>query len=117
MDRTFSIDRSDLDARTTVLRVSGHMDARHAAKMLEDCATARSARRDLILNLASVTFIASSGIGALLALSEEFRQSGLQLCLADPSPPVDAVLRLLNLDQFLRIESSEQSAVQGLRAA
>lgn len=117
MEDAFSIDRLDGEPRAVLLRVRGHLDARRAAVMLEECARAREAGRDLVLNLAGVTFIASSGIGALLALTEEFQQAGRTVCLAEPSSTVEAVLRLLNLDQFLRVEASEQAALEALRAA
>ena len=117
MEVTFSIERLEGGPRATVLRVRGHLDARHATQMLEACARAREAGQDLVLNLAGVSFIASSGVGALLALSEEFQQAGRTVYLVEPSQPVAAVLRLLNLDQFLRVEPDERAALDRLRAA
>ena len=60
---------------TVLLRVSGRIDAQSAAALLEECHAARSAGRNLVLNLEGVTFIASSGIGVLLALVEQFDEA------------------------------------------
>jgi anti-anti-sigma factor len=101
----------------TVLRVRGRLDARSASALTADCAEVRRAGRHLVLNLSEVSFIASSGIGALLALVEEFRQAHLRVRLAAVSPPVDSIVRLLNLEQFLHLETSEEDATAALEAA
>jgi anti-anti-sigma factor len=55
------------------------------------------------LNLSEVSFIASSGIGALLSVAERYRGQGVQLGFASVSPAVSSVVGLLNLEQFLSI--------------
>jgi len=100
-----------------VLRVSGRLDARSAPVLTARCVEVRNQHRHLVLSLAGVSFIASSGIGALLALVEEFRQSESRVRLAAISPAVESVVRLLNLDQFLAIDSTEADATSALEAA
>lgn len=102
--------------RTVVLRVSGRIETKSASQLLHRCAAVRNAGQDLVLNLANVSFIASSGIGALLALTEQFRESGTQVRFAAMSTAVESVIRLLNLDQFLSIEASEEDAVRSLES-
>jgi len=75
------------------------------------------ARQHLVLNLAEVPFISSSGIGALLALAEDFTQERRAIRIAAASPAVDSVLRLLNLEGFLALDPTEADSVQGLKAA
>lgn len=97
-----------------VLRILGRLDAKSAPLLTQRCAGVRAEGRDLILNLAGVTFIASSGLGALLSVTEEFRQADRQLRIACPSQAVLSVVQLLNLDQFLSIDATEQEAARAL---
>jgi len=53
--------------------------------------------------MSDVTFVASGGLGTLLALTEEFGEAGGCLYLAPVSDAVSSVVKLLNLDQFLAI--------------
>lgn len=103
--------------RTTILRVRGRLEAHSASSLLARCAEVRNSGRHLVLNLSGVTFIASSGVGALLALVEEYRQSQLQVRIAVASPAVDSVVRLLNLQPFLVMSATEDEATAGLEAA
>jgi anti-sigma B factor antagonist len=70
-----------------------------------------------VLNLSGVTFIASSGVGALLALVEECRQSGEQVRIAAASPAVRSVVGLLNLQQFLAMSPTEDEAMTSIEIA
>jgi anti-sigma B factor antagonist len=74
----------------------------------------RRSGKNLVLNLAGVSFIASSGVGALLALMEEFRKGPGCLRLVEVSPAVRSVVKLLNLERFLSIDGSEQQAFEAL---
>ena len=117
MKQDFEIDVHDLGPTVTVLRLRGRLDARGATVLTARCAEARGAGHHLVLNFREVTFIASSGIGALLALVEESRHSRIRVRLAVVPPAVDSVIRLLNLDQFLSIAASEADARAELEAA
>ena len=103
--------------RCLVLRLDGILDGRAAPVLSERCAPAHQPVRRLVLTLAGVTAITSSGIGALLSLVEEFGQDSGEIRIAAPSPAVRAVIRLLNLDQFLVIDDSEEQSVGNAEAA
>lgn len=117
MNNPFEIQAVEAEAGVTVLRMKGRLDAHAASKLMEHCTLIREAGQDLVLNLSGVPFIASSGIGALLALYEEFRQGSQTVRLAAVSPAVESVVRLLNLDQFLEMDASEQDSIEVLKAA
>jgi anti-anti-sigma factor len=117
MEANLEIHAVDVGSRTTVFRISGRLDAGGVPVLMRQCQRVRAARRDLVLNLAEVSFIASSGVGLLLALAEEFPQVRAELRLAAVSPAVGAVIKLLNLDSFLTIHPDEDSALGGARAA
>ncbi len=110
MNDDFDIRAVEEGTRRTVLRVHGELDAGSSPLLVERCTRERAAGRSVILNLSGVTFIASSGVGALLALVEEFRETPASLHLVSPSAPVVSVIRLLGLDQFLPINPSEEAA-------
>jgi len=111
----FVIERGPISDRSVVIRVRGELDARNAPGLVQTCAQVRREGKSLVLNLSGVSFIASSGIGALLALVEEFRQGPGNLRLASISPAVRSVVTLLNIDRFLGIDDDEQSALTVLK--
>jgi anti-anti-sigma factor len=113
----FEIQTVMVGSAVTVLRVRGRLDARGAQQMNAACAEVRAKHRNLVLNLGGVSFVASSGVGALLALVEEFRQSDCKVRLAEVPPAVDSVIHLLNLRPFLSISPNEAHATSALEAA
>lgn len=117
MPDPFQILEGPSDARVLVLRVSGRLDSSTAPMLAQRCADAAESGRSLLLNLKEVTFIASSGVGALLATAERYRETGRSLHLVALSPPVDSVLRLLNLEGFLHVHDSEAAGLDETRAA
>jgi anti-sigma B factor antagonist len=117
MPEPFHLDPVVVDERTTILRVRGRLDSTSAGMLVQKCATIRGTGRNLVLNLSEVSFIASSGVGALLALAEQFQDAANAVRLVSLSPAVDSVIRLLNLDQFLPIAASEQDAIAALGKA
>jgi anti-sigma B factor antagonist len=99
---------------TVILRVRGRLDARSAPQLLEVATRVRRQHSNLVLDLSAVEFMASSGLGSLLSLAEEFRESESRVRLASPSPAVESVIRLLNLHPFLKIDASEEEALHAL---
>jgi anti-anti-sigma factor len=117
MKSEFEIEVVEAGVNAAVLRLRGRLDARGASALTARCAEMRAQGRHLVLNLAQVSFIASSGVGSLLALVEECRQSRTRVRLAEVPPAVDSVIRLLNLDQFLSIDATEADSRSELEAA
>ena len=99
-----------------ILRVVGRLDAKSVPALLARCTEVRASGRNLILNLSRIDFIASSGVGALLSVAEEFKKAGRMVRFASPSTPVLTVIQLLNLEPFLPIDASEQEAERALQA-
>jgi anti-anti-sigma factor len=95
-----------------VIRIAGRLDARAAAQLASHCQDLCDPGRPLVLVLDEVEFLSSSGVGTLLALVEEFRESGASLLLARPSEAVSLAVKLLNLDEFLTLHESEEDALR-----
>lgn len=115
MPDSFGI-QEETRGRAVLLRVRGRLDARSAPHLQEVASRVRARQHHLILDLSGVTFMASSGLGSLLSLAEEFRQSDCRVRLASPSTAVTSVIQLLNLQPFLAIDSSEEEALHALGA-
>jgi anti-sigma B factor antagonist len=115
MSREFTIDVSDPRASVAIVRVAGRLEARAAHELRRRCSELRQAgRTSIVINLSGVSFVASSGIGTLLALTEESKESGGSVQLVALSQAVAAVVDLLNLTEFLAIFDSETKAMETL---
>ncbi len=101
---------------TLVAHVQGSMDAFTSRQVLDFGTKVCSEDRHLILDLSGVEFLASSGLGALLALAERFRERGRSFELVACSPAVREAIKLLNLDRILTLSESEEDALRRLAA-
>jgi len=115
MDDTYSLEAAGSRGNAVLFRVSGRVDARSSAQFLEHCLEACAPRANLVVNMAEVTFLSSSGVGALMVLSERTLSQGGRLRLV-LSSAARAPLRLLNLDRFLHIDASEDAALAACEA-
>jgi anti-anti-sigma factor len=95
-----------------VLRIEGRLDAVNAQLLCERCARIEDESRVLILNLSGITFLSSSGVGALLVIDERFRNRGGIVRLTELSNPVLTTLGLLDLRPELTIDPTEDDAVK-----
>jgi anti-sigma B factor antagonist len=91
------------ESHTAVLQPTGRLNmvAAPALKSLVE-ETVASGRTRIVVDLGEVTFIDSSGLGALIAGLKATRQAGGDLRIADVPEQVMTVLRLTNLDRVLR---------------
>jgi len=102
--------------RTAVLRLKGRLDVKTSPILLQKAAEVQANGQNLVLNLSEVSFMGSSGIGALLVLVEQFQEQAGVVRLASPSPSVASVIKLLNLDRFLAVDPSEEKALAEIGA-
>jgi len=102
--------------RAEVIRLRGRLDARTAPLLIERCANARDAGRNLVLNLRDVQLLSSSGAGSLLTLTEEFREHGGCLSVAEASPTARVAIELLNVDEFLTLYDTDAEALSAQAA-
>ena len=96
-----------------ILRVHGRLDGETSPLLLQRCAEIHRDGRDVVLNLAGVTFLGSSGVGALLVLAESGDGSP-GVCFAALSESAQTVVDLLDLKQYLPLEATEESAAAAL---
>jgi anti-anti-sigma factor len=108
----FNIAVEDKPDSIPIMRLSGRLDA-EGARSLRDTAMEllENGRVNLIVNLADLEFVASSGLGTLLLLTEEYNDLNGQIAFVAPTPDVRQVISLLNIDQFLNLVPSEEEAL------
>ena len=110
-----SIDRKDHDAVTVVrpdgerLDIAVASDFRNALLEL-----IQNGRRNLVVDLASVSFIDSSGLGALVSALKTLKANGGQgdVRLAQVQEPVVALLEIIRLNRVFSTYASVENAVQ-----
>ena len=112
MTTTLTLDTVKVDATTTIVRLDGPLDAAGVTRLMAQHRTLTSeGYLHLILNLRGLTFLPSSGVGSLLALSEEYERRGGQVTLVHSPPEVVSIARVLNLTELLEFAESEEDAL------
>jgi len=102
MSEQFTISTVEQEGRASLLNVGGRLDAIAAVALRKCCSDLwESGHRNIALDLSEVSFIASSGVGVLLALTEELGKQGGNLYLAPVSPAV----------QFMSIHENRDAAI------
>ncbi len=80
-------------------------------RVVSDLAAAGRSR--IVIDLSAVTFIDSSGLGALIGGLKSARQAAGDLRIAAPTEQVTTVLGLTNLDRVLKPYGSVDEALDG----
>lgn len=112
---TARITTRQLEAGTAAVDVAGKIAFTEGTVLLRN--TVRDVlERDnrILLNLAGVDFIDSSGLGELVRTHATIRSRGGQFKIVNPSRTVHELLRITKLDRVLDIEQDEASALNSL---
>ena len=97
-----------------VLSLDGRLNMVAAPRLktaIDDAVAAGKPR--IVVDLSAVSFIDSSGLGALIAGLKKARQASGDLRIAGVNDQVGTVLRLTNLDRVLRTHESVEAATDG----
>lgn len=98
--------------RIAVLQCSGRLNMVSAPTFRESVTkVVGTGRSHVVVELSSVEFMDSSGLGALVGCLKATRQAGGDLRIAAPSEQVDMVLKLANMDKILRTYPDGDAAV------
>ncbi len=114
MDSGLEILRGETHGKTVLLRARGRLDAKTAPLLLGMATPYASMGQNLVLNLSDVTFLGSSGVGVLLAVAQAFEDRSSSVRLVAPSTAFVSVVRLLNLEPFLKIDATEGAALAAI---
>lgn len=98
-----------------ILRLNGELDLNTADlfRWQAEEALERHRSERLILNLKRVSFIDSTGLGAILGRYRRVVQHAGRMVIVAPPPHVQAVLEMAGIRKIIPILSSEQKALAG----
>ncbi|PLR84559.1 anti-sigma F factor antagonist [Bacillus canaveralius] len=111
----------DMEVKRDVLcmRLSGELD-HHTADELRTQATKAINEfeiRHIILNLEQLSFMDSSGLGVILGRYKQIKQVDGEMVVCAISPAVQRLFDLSGLFKIIRLEPSEQFALERLGVA
>jgi anti-sigma B factor antagonist len=103
-----------VDNGVAVVTVTGDVDVATCATLRDSLLqeVADENFRGLVVNLAGVSFIDSTGIGVLVGVWRRTKATDGSLALASPSRQAQSVLDATGLTKVLSIYSTEEEAVQ-----
>jgi anti-anti-sigma factor len=90
---------SDHQDDATVLSVSGEIDMASAEALRQRVDDLDIAHGTLVMDLAGVGFVDSSGLGALLGIKKQLETDGVRLLLARVSPAVARLFEITKMDR------------------
>jgi anti-sigma B factor antagonist len=97
-----------------VLHLQGPITLGQATQTLRDLIqnTVASGKKKILLNMAEVYYIDSSGLGELVAACNHAKRQGASLKLMKLAPRVQDVIQLTKLYQVIDVFPDEDSAVR-----
>jgi anti-sigma B factor antagonist len=103
-----------LDSGIAVVTVTGDVDVSTSASLRDGLLRVITDEidRGLVVNLSSVSFIDSTGIGVLVGIWHRARAGQRRLALAAPSRQARAVLEATGLTKVLPVHDTQAQAVQ-----
>jgi anti-anti-sigma factor len=99
----------------TLLTVSGRMDA-SAAPAFDGAAAALGAppAKPVVVDLAGMDYVSSSGLRCFLALAKSLQKAGLSASFCSLAPMAEEVFRIAGFMSILKVHPDEASAAKAL---
>ena len=117
MSGTFWIETVKKSDAVAFVEVSGRIDASSADTLGTHCQSlVAQGHHHIVLDMSAVQFIASSGAGAVVVLSEDARAKNGTVQLLRPSDAVKRVINLLNICHFVALVDDDKEVVANLDA-
>lgn len=106
------------DDDITHVVLTGRLDMTGAEEIGEEFSEATVAReRPAIIDLSEIEFLASRGIGLLIANGKKLMKTGHKLVLLNPKGMVESVLKMSRVEKLLPIAHDLHEAIQILQGA
>ena len=102
-----------------IVRLAGELD-HHEAEILRTKwqeMMYKNAIKHVILNLESITFMDSSGIGVVLGRYKEVMQLGGEMVVCSVTAPIERIFEMSGLFKIVRHEPNEEFALSTLGVA
>lgn len=107
----------DDDRKPAVVELTGTIDLATTPQLRQLLTERAYVGDDLVLDLTGVTFMDSSGLGALVTSQRKFVQRRATLALAALQAPVARIFEMTMLDQTFDIHPTVPEAVTALQAS
>ena len=111
----------ELDVKKSVLciRLSGELDHHTAEELRTKVTDTLSANQiqHIVLNLANLSFMDSSGLGVILGRYKQIKATGGEMVVCAISPAVKRLFDMSGLFKIIRLEEDELIALQTLGVA
>ena len=104
---------SGLGRKARVIRVNDNLDAVTAPQLVEDfLSVGTEGFQDLVLDLSTVRFMDSAGIGAIVSVFRELRSSGVRLAVVGAmGQPLD-LIKMVGLDSVVELNAELPAAAR-----
>ncbi|KGP72175.1 anti-sigma F factor antagonist [Pontibacillus yanchengensis] len=102
-----------------LVRLAGELDHHEAENLRNEWQTimARQELKHVVLNLESLSFMDSSGLGVILGRYKEVKQNGGEMVVCSISPAVQRLFEMSGLFKIIRLEENEAFALETLGVA
>lgn len=111
----------DMEIKHEVLciRLSGELDHHSADELREKAANTieKNKIRHIILNLEQLSFMDSSGLGVILGRYKQIKQVHGEMVVCAISPAIQRLFEMSGLFKIIRLEPTEEFALQRLGVA
>ena len=98
-----------------VLKITARtMDQDNAPRMVAALGPAVSADRSVVLDLSSVRFVNSAGLGAIVSLVRDVGKRGGAIRICSPQPTVKALFAMVHLESIASIDADLSAALEAL---
>ena len=105
---------TEINQHTLIVRVEGEVDL-HVADLFRervDAAFEQAGAQNLLLNLAGVSFIDSSGLGVILGRYKRVSQLGGKMSAVELQPQVEKIFEISGLLRIIKLYATEKQALQ-----
>lgn len=97
---------------TVVVELAGEVDLQHSPTVRKRLMELMFDRRDVLVDMARVAYIDSSGIASLVEAYQMARRNGTRFILAAVSQPALRVLQLARLDKVFAISETVEAGLE-----
>lgn len=98
---------------SVVVSLAGEIDLQHSPSVRKQLMELMLARRNVLVDMAGVAYIDSSGIASLVEAYQMARQNATRFVLVAVSQPALRVLQLARLDKVFALADSVDAALAG----
>ncbi len=106
------IENIETRSEVMIVRMSGALEVSLQQTLKDRLMQIAREQNDLVLDFAKVTFIDSSCLGALVALTKALREDRGDVKLANLSDDVQSIFQITRLDKIFEIFANADQAVE-----